>query len=349
MNESTRGPTENPSLVEFVRKRPAMFVGSTAFFGFINYLVCPIAQLLGQRPTRIAIVAGDGGFVVESDVAIPIEELPSGRFAPFEEILNLGHGHSFEGTVLNALSERLTVEVQQVDRTETLAFCRGTCVSHHSATDQSSGPHITLRFVPDTSIFTVTDLSPEIFKSYLRRLSFLHRGVRFSIAFGEETHEYYAERGIVNLCASVTAPYQLLHEPIHIVAEDGPLRLEAVFAYHSWKENGLWCFINNGRAVEGGTHEMGLHDALDQLSRKFKLPGTRKADRNGVVGIMSIQYSDTVWEGCIKAKIGNPELRGMVCNLVVQRATEWVQSRPDVAEQIQHLETFQFPDAWYTA
>ena len=348
MNDLTQTPTEDLSTIEAVRKRPGMYVGSTAFFGFINYLVYPIALLLRHRPTRIAITSGDGWFEVESDVAVLIEETSSGRFAPFEEISNLGQGHNYEGTVLNALSERLTVEVQQEHRTTTLTFRHGTRESHHAATGPSNGLKTTLRFVPDTSIFTVTDISPAIFQSYLRRLSFLHQGVRFSIAFGEETQEFYAERGIVDLFASVTAPYQLLHEPIHLVAEDGPLHLEAVFAYHSWKENDLWCFINNGRAVEGGTHEKGLHDALDQLYRRFKLPKSPKAHRNGVVGIMSIQYPDAVWEGCIKAKIGNPELRGMVCNLVVQSAEAWLQGHAEVAEQLRHLEKFQFPDAWYT-
>jgi DNA gyrase/topoisomerase IV subunit B len=336
------------SAVEGVRKRPGMYVGSTELFGFINYLVCPIALVLGQRPTRISIAAGDGGFVVESDVTVPIKQTSSGRFAPFEEISNLGHGHSFEGTVLNALSERLTVEIQHENRTEALTFSRGIRESHHAVPGNSNEPRSTLKFAPDLSIFTVTDLSPAIFTSYLRRLSFLYPGIRFTISFGEETQEFYTERGIVDLFASVAAPYQLLHEPIHIVAEDGPLRLEAVFAYHSWKENGLWCFINNGRAVEGGTHEKGLTDALDQIYRKFKLPKSLKAHRNGVVGIMSIRYPDAVWEGCIKARIGNPELRGLVCNLVVQSAAEWLQSRPEVAEQLKHLQTFQFPDAWYT-
>ncbi len=348
MDDFTRKPADELATIESVRKRPGMYVGSTAFFGFINYLVCPIALLLGQRPTRIAVAADDGGFVVESDVAVPLEETSSGRLSPFEEIANLGQGHGFDGSVLNALSETLTVEVQQEHRTETMAFRRGIRESRHATTCRSGGPKTTLTFTPDASIFTVTTLSPEIFRSYLRRLSFLHQGVRFSIAFGEETQEFYAERGIVDLFAAVTAPYQLLHEPIHFVTEDGLLRLEAVFAYHSWKENGLWCFINNGRAVEGGTHEKGLDDALDQLYREFKLPKSPKADRNGVVGIMSIRYPDAVWEGCIKAKVGNPELRETVCKLVVQSAARWLQSRPDVAEQLRHLETFQFPEAWYT-
>lgn len=347
MDDLSVRPIPELSTIEAVRKRPAMYVGSTAFFGFINYLVCPIALLLGQRPTRVSISPSENQFTVESDVALPIEETSSGRISPFEEIPNLGQGHGFEGTVLNALSERLMVEVQNEHRTENLAYRRGFRESRHGTSREPSRPRTTLTFEPDASIFTVTDLSPAIFKSYLRRLSFLHRGVRFSISFGEETEEFYAERGVVDLFAAVSAPYQLLHEPIHIVAEDGPLQLEAVFAFHSWKERGLWCFINNGRAVEGGTHEKGLDDALDQIYREFKLLKMPKAHRNGVVGIMSIRYPNAVFEGCIKARIGNPELRGMVCKLVATGASIWLQSRPDVARQLQDMQTFQFPEAWY--
>jgi DNA gyrase subunit B len=340
--------TEETPLIDGVRKRPGMYVGSTEFLGFINYLVCPVSLLLGQRPTRLAVAAGEGRFEVEADVALPIDELSSGRFAPFEEILDLGHGHSFEGTVLNALSETLAVEIRQKHRTDTLAFCRGIRESYRTSTNYSDSSHTTLSFAPDASIFTVTNVSPTILLSYLRRLSFLHRGVRFSISIAGETHELYAAGGIVDLFASLSAPYQLLHEPIFIVGDDGKLHLEAVFAYHNWKENCLWCFINNGRAVEGGTHKMGLHDALNRLRQRIKLSKWPWTVRNGVVAIMSIQYPDIVWERSTKSRIGNPELRGMVSNLVVQRTAEWLESHPDVAEQLQHLVPFQFPDVWYT-
>lgn len=339
--------SEEMALIYGVRKRPGMYIGWPALVGFIDYLVCPVVLLLGQRPTRLAVAAGEGGFVVEADVALPIEELSSGRFAPFEEILNPERGHRSEGTVLNALSEKLTVEVRQKHRTDTLAFCRGIRESHHPVTTTSDSSHTTLSFVPDASILTVTKVSPMIFVSYLRRLSFLHQGVRFSISIAGETHEFYAAGGIVDLFASVSAPYQVLHDPIRIIGDDGNLHLEAVFAYHSWKENGLWCFINNGRAVEGGTHEMGLRDALNRIRQRVKLWKSLFKGRNGVLAIMSIQYPDTVWEGAMRARIGNPELRGMVCNLVVQRASEWLEDHPDVAEQLQHLGLFQFPDARY--
>jgi DNA gyrase/topoisomerase IV subunit B len=352
MDDSTQAAamnriSEESRLIVGVRKRPAMYVASTAFSGFIKYLVGPVALLLGQRPNRLAIAAGEGGFVVEADVALPIEELSSGRFAPFEEILDRGSWHSFEGTVLNALSERLTVEVRQKHRTDTLAFRRGIRESYHASTIKSDSSRTTLRFIPDASVFTVTNVSPTFFLSYLRRLSFLHAGVRFSISIAGETHEFCAVSGIVDFFASASAPYQVLHDPIHIVGDDGNLHLEAIFAYHSWNENGLWCFINNGRAVEGGTHTMGLRDALNRLRQRIKLSKSPLTGRNGVVAVMSVQYPETVWEGCMRTRIGNPELRGMVCNLVVQRATQWLEDHPDVAEQLQKLEPFQFPDPWY--
>lgn len=348
MKDLSKKPGAERSAVEAVRKRPTMYVGSTGFFGFINYLVCPVALLLSQRLSRVAVSISEDTYIIEADVALPIEEMSGGRAAPFEEISNLRQGHGFEGTVLNALSERLTVEVQSGHRIERLAYRRGVRQERHSAIHESSGPRTTLTFKPDASFFTVTDLSPTVFKSYLRRLSFLHRGVRFSISFGAEPEEFHAERGIVDLFAAVSAPYQLLHEPIHIMAEDGPLCLEAVLAFHSWKERNLWCFINNGRAVEGGTHEKGLDEALDQISREFRSPKIPKADRNGVVGVVSIRYPNAVWEGCIKSRIGNPELREMVSELVAASASKWLHSRPDVASQIQEIQTFQFPDAWYT-
>lgn len=347
------GDSRWPTLVELltieaVRKRPGMYIGSTDFFGLINYLVCPVALLLGRRASRIAVAVQDGGFAVEADVALPIESTSSGRLAPFEEISDSEQGHGFEGTVLNALSESLTVEVQREGRTETLAFRRGTREAHHESSGASEGPTTMLRFAPDTSIFTVTSLSPEIFKSYLRRLSFLHPGVRFSLAFGGESHEFHADRGLVDLFTAVSAPYQILHEPIQFVAEDGPLRLEAAFAYQSWTERALWCYINNGRAVEGGTHEKGLADALKAINKKIVSSESRTPIDNGIVGVVSIRYPDAVWEGCIKARIGNPELRGMVKQLFVQGTADWLQSRPDVFEQLQHVRVFSFPDAWYT-
>jgi DNA gyrase/topoisomerase IV subunit B len=332
--------------IEAVRLRPAMYVGSTGFFGFIQYLVCPVALLLAMRPTRIAVAAGEGGFQIESDVALPIVASSDGRLSPFETTVKDGPGHGFEGLVLNALSQSLSIEVRLGARCEIFEYRRGRCLAHEISELEPDGRRTTLQFVPDDSIFTVTAISPAIFTSYLRRLSFLYAGVRFTLTIGSESQDFYNERGIVDLFAGVSAPYQILHEPFHILVEEGSAKLEVVFAYHSWKENALWCFINNGRVVEGGTHEQGLHEAIEQLYGILELPKVPKCDRNGVVGIMSLHYPDVVYEGCVKLTIGNPELRELICNWVVQQTMAWIKSRPDVAEQLRRLETFQFPEAW---
>ena len=342
---------EEESTIESIRKRPRMYVGNAGFFGFIQYLVDPVSLLLGGRPSRLTVSVGEGEFVVEADVALRIVATSAGKLAPFEECGEETGGLGFDGIVLNALSERLEVEIREGERVETLSFRRGVRESHRVGTGPKEGPRTTLRFAPDHSVLGVASLSPTVFESYLRRLSFLHRGVRFSLEIGGERRDYLAEGGIVDLFDSVAAPYQLLHEPIRIAGEDGPLRLELIFAHQSWTGNALWCFINKGRAVEGGTHEAGLDDALNQLHREWRPPDPPDRagrDRNGVVGVLSLGYPGVVLEGCLKAWVSNPELRGMVRELVLRLAREWIRDRPEVADQIRVMQRFDFPEIWST-
>ena len=170
--------------IDAVRLRPAMFVGSTDFFGIIHYLVCPVALLLEQRPAGIAIFAENGGFRIESDVVLPLAETADGRLAPFEDITSQPQGLGFEGTVLNALSESLSIEIRNDDQCETLVYRRGERVGREHKQVSPDGCRTTMRFAPDTTIFTFTAVSSYIFTSYLRRLSFLHPGVRFTLTIG---------------------------------------------------------------------------------------------------------------------------------------------------------------------
>ncbi len=346
---------EYPDIVTAVRANVPMYVGGTGLFGFVHYLVSPVALLLACGAKRLDVRV-ENGFEIRSDVVIPVERTLEGSIVPFQTIRSLPGGpgrNRVDATVLTALSQELSVTVDNGAQVQEWRFVQGVLDSHHTvgtteATD--SVPGTTLRFVPDQTLLTVTDLSPSAFESYLRRLSYLHEGVHFSFTMGGERREYHTQQGMLELFQGLAAPYQLMHEPIHLVAHvpaaapsRGDLDLEVVMAYHSWKENHIWSFINRGRSVEGGTHEQGFTQALKVLKRKLDLPDSFN---NAVVAVLAIRYPGATWEGCLKAKIGNPELRTMVSRSVVDGVLKWLDEHPAVEAQIRQLQTFQFPEAW---
>jgi DNA gyrase subunit B len=328
-------------LIQSVRSRPAMYIGGIDYFGLIHYFVCPFALLLNRGATRIDLIVTQEGFEVVSDCSIEIEVSSNGAIRPFEESQQRNIGHDWEGLILNGLSESLEVTVAQPASTVRLTYFRGERTSQLETSAGRTERRTSLRFRPDFSILTDIPVSPVVFQSYLRRMSYLHAGLTFSVTANGETVVYRQPNGIADLFQSVAAPYQILHEPIHIQAMEGELSLEGVFAYQSWLRDDVWCFINRGRAVAGGTHEKGLLDALKRLPAKLG-----KGRANGVVGVFSIIYPPATWEGCVKAYIVNPELRMLVRRLMMRETLKWVKAHPGVAEELRHLSAFTFPDIW---
>src|SRR5690606_839319 len=143
---------------------------------------------------------------------------------------------------------------------------------------------------------------------------------------------YHSPNGIRGMFDSVASPYQILHQPVHVHHVDGEFELEIVWGFHSWHGDIIWSFVNKGRSVEGGTHDQGLADAFRILTKTLRIPDSDNESRNGIVAIMSITYPAAVWEGCIKARIGNPELKSLVKKTVVEQSLKWIDSRNRVRE-----------------
>ncbi len=142
MDDFSRAPTESRIIEESrltvgVRKRPAMYIGTTAFSGFISYLICPVALLLGNAPIDSPLPLAKADLWSKPMLPYRSKNYQAGRIAPFEEHLDRGSRHLPEGTILNALSEELTVEVRQTHRTDTFAFRRGIRESSHASTTKS--------------------------------------------------------------------------------------------------------------------------------------------------------------------------------------------------------------------
>ena len=132
-----------------------------------------------------------------------------------------------------------------------------------------------------------------------------------------------------------------------MIRESDDWKLEAVWAFHSWPSDSGFSFVNNGRAAEGGTHEVGREAAFDQLAKSLNCPKDGEGQRiNGIIYVLSLTYPSVIWQGCVKEYISNPELESLVRDALVKGSTEWIEENPDVAAEIPEIRTFNFPDIW---
>jgi topoisomerase IV subunit B len=319
-----------------------MFIGSTAYLGLIHYVAEPVTMLLREPSgtTWLNVSETGVGYVVESDGVIRIEEVKGNKIHVFEFLEPPECG---DAVILNALSEYLDVCSSASGVARRLRFERGV-----RKVDEKGGSAETstrLAFAPDPSIFESTKLPPAVIESFLRRLSFLHPGVRFRYLGADGTREYHAPGGIAELFAALASPVQLVSPPIHIQVAEQNLHLELIFAYHSWTQNTLCCFINTVRAVGGGTHEKGLVDAFEQLPPPLGVKQSPYDEHNGVVAVMSVDYPEAAKMGSQREFIGNPELRDMVSRLVVNGVLAHVAARPDLARELTRTWMFPHPES----
>jgi DNA gyrase/topoisomerase IV subunit B len=159
------------------------------------------------------------------------------------------------------------------------------------------------------------------------------------------TREYHAPGGIAQLFEALASPVQLVSPPIHVQAAEQDLRLELIFAYHSWNQNNLCCFINTVRAVGGGTHEKGLADAFEQLRSLLGVKQFPYDENNGVVAVMAVEYPKANKGGSKHELIWNSALRDKVSRLVVNAVVDHVAARPDLSRDLTRTWMWPHPES----
>ena len=232
-----------------------MYLGSTGFLGLLNYLVCPIHSLLARNPRHVSWTHESGRFRVEGDVDLAITHDETGDLLPFERFRRADGGG--REPLVTALSSALVIEAISAGKRWDVAYMQG-CRTSLAVTDDARPAYSRWTFVPDTSVFGVESLSLFNFHSYFRRMSYLCPNVRFDLTLDGCTTTYYSRAGIRDMFDAVSAPYQLLHEPVHFWRTLEDLALECVFAFHSGTDDRCWSFVNRAWATEGGTHEVGF-------------------------------------------------------------------------------------------
>ncbi|MDR0843519.1 MAG: DNA topoisomerase (ATP-hydrolyzing) subunit B [Acidobacteriota bacterium] len=359
--------------LDHVRKRPAMYIGSTDVYG-LHHLVWEVVdnsidEALNGFCTRIDVtIHGDNSVtVVDNGRGIPTGMHESGKSAAEVALTELFAGGKFEGTnykvsgglhgvgvsVVNALSSRLDLEIWQNGSVYEQSYQRGIPVTefHQSGTTQRRGTKVS--FKPDVEeIFMPTpEFTPEF--SYdtivgrLRELAFLNKGLEINVederADRKETFKY--DGGLREFVEHLNKNKTALHpEPIHFESQKESIVVEVAMQYNDGYSENILSFANNINTHEGGKHLEGFKAALTRTINSY----AQKADllkglnenptgddiREGLAAVVSVKISNPQFEGQTKTKLGNSEVKGLVETAVNDNLGKFLEENPQVAKKM---------------
>ena len=354
-----------------VRKRPAMYVGSTGTPG-LHHLVYEIVdnsidEALAGFATEVKVTIHlDNSVTVEDNGrGMPVDEHPTAKKSAAEVIMTMLHAggkfdnksykvsgglHGVGASVVNALSEWCEVEIRRDGKVWYQAHDRGVPRAALCETGVTERTGTRTRFKPDPGIFETTDFSFETLSQRLRELAFLNRGLRISIVDErtEETkrHDFHYEGGIVSFVEFLSASKTAVHpKPIAITAEKDGVAVEIAMQYNDGYNETILCFANNINTIDGGTHLVGFKAALTRTINNYASANTLLKDlkdttlqgddvREGLVAVVSVKLQNPQFEGQTKAKLGNSEVKGLVEQLVNERLATYFEETPSVARRV---------------
>ncbi len=356
--------------LDAVRKRPGMYIGSTSITG-LHHLVYEIVDnsideaLAGYCDKIIVDINPDNSVTVtDNGRGIPVGIHPQQGIPTVEVVLTILHAggkfggggykvsgglHGVGSSVVNALSERLEVEVSDGEHIHYQSYERGkpTCQLKVIGNTTTTGTKIT--FLPDPEIFEVLEFDYEILLKRLREQSFLNKGVR--IIFNDKredpirTTDLYAEGGIKEFVQFLNKNKDPLHDDvIYLETIKENMTLELAMQYTDSYNEVIMSFANDIHTIDGGQHETGFKSGLTRVindyARKTKLLKDNDQNlsgedtREGLTAIVSVKLSEAQFEGQTKTKLGNSEARTLVENAINDKFAAFLEENPRVAKTI---------------
>jgi DNA gyrase subunit B len=353
--------------LEAVRKRPAMYIGSTGPSG-LHHLVYEVVDnsideaLAGYcKNVAVTIHIDNSVTVVDDGRGIPVDMHESGRPAA-EVVLTVLHaGGKFENSaykvsgglhgvgvsVVNALSEWLELEIWRDGRVHTQRYERGTPTGdlYITGVTEKRGTKVTFR--PDSQVFETTDFSFETLSQRLRELAFLNAGVTISIDDERDgrSHRFVYEGGIREFVEYLNKNRTAVNEkPIYMWGERDGTAVEIALQWNDGYTETTFTFANNINTTEGGTHLSGFRAALTRTINNYatrnnladKLTESVSGDdiREGMTAVISVKIPQPQFEGQTKTKLGNTEVKGIVEAIVNDRLGAFLEETPAVSKRI---------------
>ena len=356
--------------LEAVRRRPAMYIGSTSSRG-LHHLVYEIVDnsvdeaLAGFCDRIDVIIHGDDSVTVKDNGrGIPVDMHPTEKIPGVELALTVLHAggkfdrntykvsgglHGVGLSVVNALSERLEVLVDRNGQRYHMRFARGETVQKLNVREKVKGTGTIVRFKPDPEIFTETRFDYNILASRLRELAFLNKGLTVTFKDerpGQEREEtFYYKGGLVEFIQWLNQSKKPLHpKPIAVEAVREDVDVQLALQYDDGYTENTLTFVNNINTHEGGTHLTGFKSALTRTINEYakQMGALKKADftlsgddvREGLTAVLSVKVREPQFEGQTKTKLGNSEVEGIVKSIVNDLLGSWLQEHPPVARAI---------------
>ena len=360
--------------LEAVRKRPGMYIGSTGPRG-LHHLVYEIVdnsidEALAGYCTHIEveILPGDIISVRDNGRGIPVDINEKQGIPAVTVVLTVLHAggkfggsgykvsgglHGVGSSVVNALSEWLTVEVSQRGHVYRQSFERGNIASELEIVGDTDLTGTLVTFKADPEIFQeTTSYEFETLQRRLREQAFLNAGLRITLTdrrdpenITEETYCYEGGLSSFSLYLNESRKLTAVHDaPIHFSTVKGDRSAEVSLMYDDGYNELILSFANNVRTVDGGTHEQGFKNALTRVFNDYgrKYGFLKDADKNlsgddvreGMTAIISVKLTEAQFEGQTKGKLGNTDITPLVAQMVYEKLTAYFEENPAVARVI---------------
>ncbi|MBA3354655.1 MAG: DNA topoisomerase (ATP-hydrolyzing) subunit B [Pyrinomonadaceae bacterium] len=354
---------------EAVRKRPAMYIGSTGELG-LHHLVYEVVDnsideaLAGYCDTvEVTIHLDNSITVIDNGRGIPVDEIKKEKRSAAEVVMTKLHAggkfdsnaykvsgglHGVGVSVVNFLSETLRLEIWRDSKTYEQEYVRGVPVVALRQTGKTKKRGTKITFKPDSQIFDHTEFSFDKLSERLREKAFLNKGIRITIKDEREeperSHEFYYKGGIAEFVKHLNKNKTTLHDkPIYFEKEGDSLSIEVAIQYNDGYDEKVYSFANNINTMDGGSHLSGFRSAFTRtinayaqssgLAKTFKSSLTGDDVREGLVAVISVKLPQPQFEGQTKGKL-NSDVKGPVESFLNERLTEFFEQNPTVARKV---------------